>query len=74
MTRDELELLTVGELAELWRISKRTIQRRITSGEIPAVKIGGQTRIRRDVAAQIARGEPVSTISVLPQHQNGGAR
>jgi excisionase family DNA binding protein len=54
VTRDELELLTLAELAELWRVSKRTIERRVASGDIPSVMIGGQRRIRAVDAAEIA--------------------
>lgn len=54
MTRDELELLTIAELAALWRVSTRTIQRRIATGEIPTVPFGGHRRIRAVDAARIA--------------------
>ncbi len=60
MTRDELELLTIAELAELWRVTPRTIQRLIAAGEIPVVKVGKHRRIRATDAARIAAnvGEP----------------
>lgn len=54
MTRDELELLTLADLAALWHVSKRTIERRIAAGEIPTVTIGGHRRIRAVDAARIA--------------------
>lgn len=54
MTRDELELLTIAEVAGLWRVSKRTVQRRIAAGEIPTVPFGGHRRIRAVDAARIA--------------------
>jgi excisionase family DNA binding protein len=54
LTRDELELLSVRQLAELWRVSTRTVERRIADGTIPTVKVGGVRRIRAVDAARIA--------------------
>jgi len=54
MTRDELQLLTVRELAQLWSVSTRTIERRIADGTIPTVTVGGAVRIRAVDAARIA--------------------
>jgi excisionase family DNA binding protein len=53
VTRDELQLLTFAETAELWRVSKRTVERRVAAGEIPTVTIGGHRRIRATDAARI---------------------
>ena len=61
-THDELELLTIAELADLWRVSKRTIQKRIASGEIPSLRLGHCRRIRAVDAARFlasrSRGGP----------------
>lgn len=65
MTRDELQLLTLAEVAELWRVSKRTVERRVAAGEIPTVTIGGHRRIRATDAARIAAG---GTANVTPIH------
>lgn len=56
MTRDELELLTVRQLAELWNVSPRTIERRVAEGRIPSVMVGGRRLIRAVDAARIAAG------------------
>jgi excisionase family DNA binding protein len=58
VTRDQLELLTIAQVADLWKISKRTLQRRIAAGEIPTVRVAGARRIRADVALELSRGEP----------------
>lgn len=34
------QLLTTAEVAELARISERTVRRRIASGELPAIDVG----------------------------------
>ena len=41
-------LLTVEEVASLLRVSKKTILRRIASGEICAIRDGRLLRIRQD--------------------------
>lgn len=53
MTEDKKELLnndeyyTIDELVKILKISRRTIERHIKSGEIKALKIGKQWRIRK---------------------------
>ena len=47
---DKSELLTVQEVAKLWRQHPATIYRKIQSGELHAVRLGDETaalRIRR---------------------------
>jgi excisionase family DNA binding protein len=46
------QLLTIRQVAELLRVSKRTVKRLISRKELPALKIGGQRRIR---ASQLAK-------------------
>ena len=44
-------LLTVGEVAQLMRVSNMTVYRLIKSGQLAAVRVGKNYRIRRrDVA------------------------
>jgi excisionase family DNA binding protein len=40
-----IQLLTLSEAASILKISKRTLQRMIQNGQIPAFKVGGQWRI-----------------------------
>ncbi|MBI5288296.1 MAG: helix-turn-helix domain-containing protein [Chloroflexi bacterium] len=48
MTTAEHEYLTIAEAATLLRVSKATIRRSITAGQIPVVRIGPRNiRIRR---------------------------
>ena len=42
----ELRFMTLTEAAGILRISKRTILRMIQKGQVPALKVGGQWRIR----------------------------
>jgi excisionase family DNA binding protein len=47
------EVLTLNEAAALFRISRRTLFRMIERKEIPAFKIGGQWRFKRDYLLRI---------------------
>ncbi len=53
-------LITAGELAELMRVSERTLWRLLSAGKLPEpVRIGRSTRWRlEEVAAWIERGCP----------------
>lgn len=49
-------LMTIEEVAADWRVNRSTVWRKIKSGELPVVRIGGRTLIRRtDKDAFIAR-------------------
>ncbi len=45
-TFPHIRLLTLSEAAELLHVSTRTLQRMIQSGDLPALKVGGQWRVR----------------------------
>jgi excisionase family DNA binding protein len=47
-TVENLELWTVGEVAQILRVSRPTVYRLVESGELPAHRIGGSIRIGRD--------------------------
>jgi excisionase family DNA binding protein len=40
-------LLTVGEVANIMRVSNMTVYRLIKSGQLPAIRVGKNYRIRR---------------------------
>ncbi len=40
-------LLTVGEVASLMRVSNMTVYRLIKSGQLPAIRVGKNYRLRR---------------------------
>jgi len=46
-TAERPEFLTVRELARYLRVSLRTAYQLVSSGAVPAVKVGGQHRIPR---------------------------
>jgi excisionase family DNA binding protein len=72
VTRDELELYTLAYVAELWQVSKRTIERRVAAGEIPTVTIGGRRRIRATDAHRIATsGTPAYDESTSTERGSG---
>ena len=43
----ESELLTVGEVAEVMRVSNMTVYRLIKAGQLGAIRVGKNYRIRR---------------------------
>jgi excisionase family DNA binding protein len=44
------QLLTVDQLARLWKISQRTVRRMITDGRLPVVRFGRAVRISAKAA------------------------
>ncbi len=53
----EGELLTIAEVAERWKISRRTVERYIQAGKLKAVKLpGGAYRIRPEDAEAALTG------------------
>jgi excisionase family DNA binding protein len=44
----EARFVTVNEVAQLMRVSKMTVYRLITQGDLPAVRIGRAYRIREE--------------------------
>ena len=48
-------LLTVGQVAENWQVSERTIRRMIADGRLPVVRLGRAVRIPAKVAAALNR-------------------
>lgn len=55
MSKSDDRPLSVPEFARLNRISESTAWKLVHSGEVETYKIGGQYRIRRDVAEAIQR-------------------
>ena len=49
---DQIPLLTLAEAANLLHVSTRTLQRMIRARELPALKVGGQWRLRESQLAQ----------------------
>ncbi|HEX2029621.1 MAG TPA: helix-turn-helix domain-containing protein [Nitriliruptorales bacterium] len=59
------ELLTVAEVADMLRVSTMTVYRLIRTGEIPAVRVGRNYRVRRAdleqyLAAQVVEPESLA--------------
>jgi len=53
-------LLTTQEVVTYLRVNARTVYRLIQSGDLPAVRVGRQWRVRRsDLHEWLERGRPV---------------
>jgi excisionase family DNA binding protein len=53
---DQIRLLTLTEAANLLHVSTRTLQRMIRSRDLPALKVGGQWRLRESQLAEWIQG------------------
>jgi len=53
---DQIRLLTLSEAATLLHVSTRTLQRMIRSRDLPALKVGGQWRLRESQLAEWIQG------------------
>jgi excisionase family DNA binding protein len=60
---ESMRLLTLAEAARLLHVSTRTVQRMIRAKELPALKVGGQWRLRESQLRQwIENRENLSAI------------
>ncbi|HEV8724804.1 MAG TPA: helix-turn-helix domain-containing protein [Candidatus Binatia bacterium] len=48
---ESLRLLTLPEAAQMLHVSTRTLQRMIRKNDLPALKVGGQWRVRESQLA-----------------------
>ena len=48
----DVRFLTVGEVAELMRVSRMTVYRMIHAGELPAVRFGRSFRVPESAVSQ----------------------
>ena len=53
---EQIRLLTLAEAASLLHVSTRTLQRMIRSRDLPALKVGGQWRLRESQLAEWIQG------------------
>lgn len=49
------ELMTITEVAEMWRVSKMTVYRLEHDGELAAVRVGRSFRIPADAVHNLTR-------------------
>jgi len=62
----ELKFLTLAEAATILQVSKRTILRMIQKKDVPALKVGGQWRLRESQLKRWAE-EKESLVSAFQQ-------
>jgi excisionase family DNA binding protein len=61
---DDLEMISIQEMADRFHISKRTLQHLLKTGRLPGVKIGRQWRVRlSDARAFVERDEDADDIA-----------
>ncbi len=65
-------LLTVAEVAELFRVSSMTVYRLIRNGELPAVRVGRSYRVREDDLQAYLQAQVVDPADMdLPDARQG---
>jgi excisionase family DNA binding protein len=62
---DEVNMLTIAEVAKYLKLHELTVRRLAREGELPAFKVGRQWRIKRDllekwIAERSGKGSPTS--------------
>jgi excisionase family DNA binding protein len=64
-------LLTVGEVATVMRVSNMTVYRLIKSGQLSAIRVGKNYRIRRSDVERYLSDRAVNITSVDPDDLQG---
>lgn len=65
-------LLTVAEVADLFRVSSMTVYRLIRNGELPAVRVGRSYRVREDDLQSYLQSQVVDPATMdLPDASHG---
>jgi excisionase family DNA binding protein len=57
-----IRLLTLADAARLLQVSTRTLHRMIRSGDLPALKVGGQWRLRESQLQQWVEHRETSAV------------
>lgn len=60
-----IRLLTLSEAAQLFQVSTRTLHRMIRSGDLPALKVGGQWRVRETQLEQWVQHRENSVVDTI---------
>jgi excisionase family DNA binding protein len=64
-------LLTVGEVATVMRVSNMTVYRLIKSGQLSAIRVGKNYRIRRSDVERYLSDRAVNVTSIDPDELKG---
>lgn len=59
-------MLSVKEIANMLSVSKRTVQRMVKRGDLNAIRVGGQIRVRRSALDRMLRECSVSPDGYTP--------
>jgi excisionase family DNA binding protein len=61
-----MELLTIENIAQMCHLHQMTIRRHIKEGKLPAVKVGGRIRVRREDLERFLTPAPVGQRNLVP--------
>jgi excisionase family DNA binding protein len=65
-----IRLLTLSEAAQLLQVSTRTLHRMIRSGDLPALKVGGQWRLRETQLQQWLERRETSAVDATKKNES----
>jgi len=71
MSFSKTELLTTGQIAEMFHVSTRTVFRWLASGKLQAIRIGNITRIRREDLDDFFQAHLTTTTKGFPARREG---
>ena len=60
-TRNNSQIMTVGEVAEFLKLSKITIYKLVKKGQLPGFRVGNSWRFRKDRILEIISKKMVGT-------------
>ncbi len=58
---NEVNFMTVAEVATVMRVSKMTVYRLVHSGEMPAIRVGRSFRVPEEAVTEYLRGSYIET-------------
>ena len=67
----DIKVYTLDEVAEILKVTKRTLYNYVKAGKLPAVKMGKYRRVSEEsLQAFISNGTPIVDANKRPENQN----
>ena len=71
---NEVQFLTVAEVASVMRVSKMTVYRLVHSGHLPAIRVGRSFRVPENAVHEYLRESYVGVETAWRQRTRGGPK
>lgn len=67
----DIKVFTLDEVADILKVTKRTLYNYVKAGKLPAVKIGKYWRVSEEsLQAFVSNGTPIVDANKRPENQN----